>query len=198
MGSEPVAPRAEAVDAVLELVRLAGPIVEASTLPPEEVARAIAEQRAMVIDITSCMGTRDITVSAELSPDQTPHLVLARPVPTQLREIGDPFWDSSDDVYRDLHVERARVRGRPKPPRAPPRPVFPEVVHEGRGGYISIRTALREYRYPIELVQNGRFVIHYPAGNRLRDRAVHLDALEEMCRAEPAKWFLERRDRGDG
>ena len=70
------------------------------------------------------------------------------------------------------------------------------VVHEGRGGYRAIDAGWREYRYPIELVSEGRFCIHYPAGSRLRDQAVHLAALEEMCRAEPEKWKLERRDRG--
>ena len=114
----------------------------------------------------------------------------------KLQTIADPFWDGSDDVYRYLNVERARIRGRVKRPRAPPRPVFPKAVHEGRGGYISIDAGWREYRYPIELVQDGRFVIHFPAGHRLRDRAVHLAALEDMCRAEPTKWILERRDRG--
>jgi hypothetical protein len=94
-----------------------------------------------------------------------------------------------------VNVELPRVRGRTKRARLPPRPVFPRVVHEGRGGYIAIDTGAREYRYPIELVGEGRFCIHYPAGNRLRDRDVHLAALEEMCRAEPSRWTLERRDR---
>lgn len=188
-----VAARIPGEHPAIELARVAGPIVDASTLSPDEIARAVAEGRAMVIYVASCMGSRDITVSADLA-GAAADLVLARPVPAHLRELSEASWDSREDVYRYLHVECPRVRGRIKRPRAPPRPVFPKVVHEGRGGYISIG-GWREYRYPIELIADGRFCIHYPAGNRLRDQAVHLAALEEMCRAEPEKWFLERRDR---
>jgi hypothetical protein len=179
----------------VELARLAGPIVHASTLPPADVARAVAEGRAMVIYVSSSMGSRDVSLSAAFPPGAVPDLVLARPVPAHLREITDANWEARSDVHRYVNVELPRVRGRAKRARLPPRPVFPRVVHEGRGGYIAIDTGAREYRYPIELVGEGRFCIHYPAGNRLRDRDVHLAALEEMCRAEPSRWTLERRDR---
>jgi hypothetical protein len=103
-----------AEDPAVELVRLAGPIVHASTLAAGEIERAVAEGRAMVIQIDSCMGSRDIVVSANLGRSTAPDLVLARRVPSHLREVGDASWDVSDDVYRDLRVERPRVRAKAK------------------------------------------------------------------------------------
>jgi hypothetical protein len=71
------------------------------------------------------------------------------------------------------------------------RDLHPQIVHEGRGGYI----AIAECRYVIEHVQDGQFCIYFPSGNRPRDRDLHLAALEQLCRDEPAKWRIVRRDR---
>jgi hypothetical protein len=63
------------------------------------------------------------------------------------------------------------------------------VVHEGRGGYVE----LDERRYPIELVEGGRFCIHFSGHPRDPQRARHLAALEQLVRDEPQKWAIERR-----
>ena len=67
---------------------------------------------------------------------------------------------------------------------APPSPL-PEIVHEGRGGYL----ALGERRYPIEHAGEGRFVIHLPA----RCPAAHRDAVEALIASAPDRWAVARR-----
>lgn len=65
------------------------------------------------------------------------------------------------------------------------------IVHEGRGGYVEVGGR----RYALEHVEGGRFLIHFPSGNRTSARASDLEALEALCRAEPARWRIERHDR---
>ena len=61
------------------------------------------------------------------------------------------------------------------------------VVHEGRGGFIEIDSC----RYPIEHIDQGRFCIHFPAGQRHARRDAHLRALQQHVLNEPDKWHLE-------
>ena len=71
-------------------------------------------------------------------------------------------------------------------------PPLPEVVHEGRGGYVSVGGR----RDPIEHVEGGRFVIEFPSGHRHPERADDRAALERLVRSDPARWALEDRSRG--
>lgn len=71
---------------------------------------------------------------------------------------------------------------------------LPRVVHEGRGGYVEIGGR----RYPIEHVEGGRFVIHFPAGHRHARRAEDRAALERLARSDPARWVVEHRSRKPG
>lgn len=66
-----------------------------------------------------------------------------------------------------------------------------DIVHEGRGGFIAIGTC----RYPIEHIEDGRFCIHFPAGQRHRQRDMHLLALQKLLRDEAPKWQLEDRSK---
>lgn len=72
------------------------------------------------------------------------------------------------------------------------RPPLPEVVHEGRGGYVSVGGR----RYPIEHVEGGRFAIQFPAGHRHAGRADDRAALERLVRSDPARWAVEDCTRG--
>jgi len=65
------------------------------------------------------------------------------------------------------------------------------IVHEGRGGYIEIDGK----RYVIELVEGGRFCIHYPSGHRHAKRGAHLEALRQLVRDEPTRWAIDDRTR---
>jgi hypothetical protein len=66
------------------------------------------------------------------------------------------------------------------------------VVHEGRGGFIDIDGC----RYPIEHIEQGRFCIHFPAGQRHARRDAHLRRLQQHVLSEPDKWHLDNRGKG--
>ena len=50
-------------------------------------------------------------------------------------------------------------------------------------------------RYAIEHVENGRFNIHYPGGQRHAALAEHFNVLSRLVSSEPAKWVIEDRSR---
>ena len=65
-----------------------------------------------------------------------------------------------------------------------------EIVHEGRGGHVDVDGA----RYPIEHLEEGRFSIAFPAGNR-RDLRAHLDRLVRLVAEQPGRWTIENRSK---
>ena len=64
------------------------------------------------------------------------------------------------------------------------------VQHVGRGGYVGIDGT----DYPIEHVEQGVFVIHFPGGNTPVLQS-HLDALHRYAGRQEPKWFVENRSK---
>lgn len=60
------------------------------------------------------------------------------------------------------------------------------IVHEGRGGYVE----LDDVRYPIELMEGGRFCVYFSG-----KQAPHLAALEQLALEQPDRWAVEHRKR---
>ena len=69
-----------------------------------------------------------------------------------------------------------------------------EVVHEGRGGYVRVAIGASSFDYPMDHVADGKFEVHFPAGNRSSQRHAHRVALESLCRREPTRFRLRFRD----
>jgi hypothetical protein len=100
---------------VSTLLRFCGPAILASTLSDEQIARAVREHRAMRIYVDSCMGTRDCGLSTTLVPGERPDVVFTNPIPDELSDVGDPFWDYRDDVLRAIDLLPPRRKpGRPR------------------------------------------------------------------------------------
>ena len=72
-------------------------------------------------------------------------------------------------------------------PPAPPRLPTARIVHEGRGGHVEIEGC----RYAIEMLEGGRFCIHFPSGQRHPQRALHRAVLAQLAQARQPPWWVE-------